>query len=672
MTETGDDDPYLWLEDLDAEPATAWVHDRNAETVASLATGERFEALRAELREVLDDARRIPFPIWRGDRLYNFWQDADHPRGVWRRTTLDAFRADEIDWEILLDIDALAAAEDENWVWQGATALRPDNQRYLVQLSRGGADACVVREFDLTTGWVDDGFTLPEAKASVGWIDHDHIFVATDFGPGSMTESGYPRVVKRWRRGTPLEDAEVIFEGRAEDVIAGADHDQTPGFPRDLVSRRPAFFTHETFLRRPDGTLVRIDVPDDADIDIQREWLLIRLRTPWTVGPTQYPAGALLGMDFEAFLGGDRDLAVVFEPGPDVALSYHIWTRQHLILGLLRDVASELVVLDPANHWRRAPLDGVPPLSHTSVADTNPDLTDEFLLSSTGFTEPSTLRYGRIGGAVEVLKRAPAFFDADGLAVGQHFAASADGTKVPYFVVRRPDAPPGPSLLSAYGGFEVSRTPHYDATTGRGWLARGGTYVVANIRGGGEYGPDWHRAAMRAERPRAFEDLAAVATDLVDRGITEPARLGIEGGSNGGLLVGAMLTRYPALFGAAVGWVPLLDMRRYHRLLAGASWMAEYGDPDDPADWEFLQGYSPYHQVHSGHDYPPVLWITSTRDDRVHPGHARKMTARMLEQGHHVTYYENIEGGHGAAADNAQRAFVLALGLEFLWRTLGD
>ena len=670
MVDSGDDDPYLWLEDLDGEHAAEWVRDRNAETVAGLATGERFEALRAELLEVLDDARRIPFPIWRGDRLYNFWQDAEHPRGVWRRTTLEAFRADEIKWEILIDVDALADAEDENWVWQGATALRPENQRYLIQLSRGGADACVVREFDLVTGWVSDGFTLPEAKTSVGWIDLDHVFVATDFGPGSMTDSGYPRVVKRWRRGTPLEDAQTVFEGRAEDVIVGADHDQTPGFARDFVSRRPAFFTHETFLRRPDGTLVRIDVPDDADIDVQREWLLIRLRTPWTVGPVEYPAGGLLAVDFEAFLAGDRDLTVLFEPGPDVALAYHTWTRHYLILGLLRDVASDLVVLDPAQGWRRSPLDGVPPLSHTSIADTNPDLTDEFLLSSTGFTEPTTLSYGRVGATVEVLKRAPAFFDADGLAVSQHFATSADGTRVPYFVVRRPDAPSGPTLLSAYGGFEVSRTPYYDGATGRGWLARGGTYVVANIRGGGEYGPDWHRAAMLANRPRAFEDLAAVATDLVDRGLTEPARLGVEGGSNGGLLVGAMLTRYPSLFGAVVGLVPLLDMRRFHRLLAGASWMAEYGDPDDPADWEYLRGYLPYHNIHSGREYPPALWITSTRDDRVHPAHARKMVALMRDQGHPVAYYENVEGGHGAAADNKQRAFVMALSLEFLWRTL--
>jgi prolyl oligopeptidase len=345
------------------------------------------------------------------------------------------------------------------------------------------------------------------------------------------------------------------------------------------------------------------------------------------------------------------------------------------VLGLLRDVRSELVLLDPADGWRRSTLDGVSPESHTTIADTDPDRSDELLLSSTGFTEPTTLRYadlrdGQVGGALEVLKREPSFFDIDGLSVRQFFAASPDGTRVPYFVVGATGRT-GRTLLSAYGGFEIALTPSYDATLGRAWLSRGGTYVVANIRGGGEYGPDWHHAAMREKRPLAFADCAAVAADLVDRGITTPQRLGFQGGSNGGLLAGVMLTRYPEHFGAVVGMVPLLDMRRYHKLLAGASWIAEYGDPDNPDDWEFLRRYSPYQNLHSGLKLPPVLWVTSTRDDRVHPGHARKMAARMRELGFDVTYYENIEGGHGAAADNAQLAFRQALAFEFLWRTLG-
>jgi prolyl oligopeptidase len=528
-----------------------------------------------------------------------------------------------------------------------------------------------VREFDLETGFVPGGFALPEAKTVVSWIDVDHIFVATEFGPGTLTASGYSRIAKRWRRGTPLADAEVVFEGQPDDMRILAQHDATPGYPRDLVSRRIAFYDSETYILDPGGALVRVDVPTDTDVDVHRQWLLVRLRTPWTVSDTTYPGGCLLAAEVDAFLAGDRRLTVLFEPAPDVTLEYWTWTRHHLLLGLLRDVHSELLVLDPSDSWRRSDFDGVPELSHTGVADTNPDLTDEVLLTSTGFTKPTTLRHGTVGGRVDVLRQEPSFFNPDGLTVKQLWATSTDGTRVPYFVVGG-DENAGPTLLEAYGGFEVSRTPYYDAGLGRVWLARGGNYVSANIRGGGEYGPSWHRAALRENRPRAFEDLAAVATDLVARGIAEPARLGVAGGSNGGLLMGVMLTRYPHLFGAIAGSVPLLDMRRYHRLLAGASWMAEYGDPDDPADWSFIGQYSPYQNVQSGQKYPPVLWITSTRDDRVHPGHARKMTARLREYGYDVTYYENIEGGHGAAADNAQRAFKRALTFEFLWRRLAS
>lgn len=671
MTVATDDDPYRWLEEVEGASALGWAGERNAETVAKLATGARFEAMRTEIREVLDATERIPYPGFRGEHLYNFWKDEAHPRGLWRRTTVDSFRAAEPSWEVLLDVDALAEAEQENWVWQSPMGLGPEHRRYLISLSRGGADASVVREFDLVDGWIGDGFQLPEAKSWVSWIDIDHVFVATDFGPGSLTDSGYPRVVKRWTRGTPLDAAEVVFEGQPSDVNVGAGHDQTPGFPRDFVYVSPSFFETETYLLR-DAGLTRIEAPSDADVDVHREWLLIRLRTEWTVGGTTHPAGSLLAAGFDEFLAGGRDFTVLFAPAPDVALNDHQWTRHHLLLGLLRDVRSELVVLDPADGWRRSTLDGLPAGSHTTVAGTNPDLTDELLLSSTGFTEPSTLRYGQVGQAFEVVKREPSFFDVEGLQVAQHFATSPDGTRVPYFVVGRPGST-GPTLLSAYGGFEISRTPAYDAALGRAWLSRGGTYVVANIRGGGEYGPDWHRAAMRENRPLAFADCAAVAADLVERGITEPARLGFQGGSNGGLLAGVMLTRYPEHFGAVVGTVPLLDMRRYHTLLAGASWMAEYGDPDDPDDWAFISRYSPYHNVHSGQNVPPVLWVTSTRDDRVHPGHARKMTARLRDLGFDVSYYENIEGGHGAAADNAQLAFHKALAYEFLWQTLtGD
>jgi prolyl oligopeptidase len=653
------DDPYLWLEDLDAAESAAWVRERNAETLGTLATGARFAELQAEIRQVLDSDARIPLVAWHGDLVYNLWKDESHPRGLWRRTTMARYRSPEPEWDVLLDLDALAEAEDENWVWQSVAVLRPSNDRALISLSRGGADANVVREFDIERReFLADGFALPEAKSDIGWIDAGRVFVGTDFGPDSLTTSGYPRIVKEWRRGTPLSSATTVFEGESGDVSVRAWHDPTPGFEYSLVARHMDFFHGLHYLRVGDE-LVRLDVPEDASIDLHREWLVILLRSPWL----GHAAGVLLGARLEAFLAGDRDFAVVFQPDARTSLRSFEWTRGFLLLALLSDVSGRLEVVTPGAWTSAVAIGG--DLSSVDIVDTNPDRSDEYFVLSEGFLEPPTLRLG----PGEVVKQAPAYFDADGLEVRQYFATSADGTRVPYFVTGRFDGP-GPTLLSGYGGFEVSRTPVYSGSTGRGWLARGGTYVVANIRGGGEYGPEWHDAALREKRPRAYEDFAAVAADLVARGITTKEQLGIEGGSNGGLLMGVMLTRYPELFGAIVCNVPLLDMKRYHRLLAGASWIAEYGNPDDPSDWAFLSEYSPYQNVQSGRPYPPALFMTSTRDDRVHPGHARKMVAKMRELGYDVSYYENIEGGHGAAADNAQLAFKTALTLEFLWRTL--
>ena len=666
-------DPYLWLEDVTGPVALDWARERNAETLGELSGSARFAELRTEIRQVLDADDRIPYVGRRAGYLYNFWQDAAHPRGLWRRTTLAEYRRDQPDWDVLLDVDALAADEDENWVWKGATMLRPGGyRRALVQLSRGGADASVVREFDVgQRGFVADGFTVPEAKTDVGWIDADRIYVGTDFGPGSLTTSGYPRLVKEWRRGTPLSEAAVVYEGKADDVGVHAFHDPAEGFERDFVVRNIEFFRSEWYLRTG-GDLVQLAVPPDAIVGVHREWLLIQTRSPWAVDGTSYPAGALLAARFDEFLAGRQELTTLFEPDAHTALSYHAWTRGYLILNMLHDVRSQLTVLTPpGERWQRAALAGVPEYTQTDVVDTDPYDSDEYMLVSSGFIQPDTLRYGQVGGGLEVLKQAPAFFDATGLAVRQFFATSADGTAVPYFVVG-PEHPagPGPTLLTGYGGFEISLTPSYSGVIGRAWLARGGTYVVANLRGGGEYGPQWHLSAIKENRHLVYEDFAAVAADLVTRGITTRAQLGIEGGSNGGLLMGVMLTRYPELFGAIVSQVPLLDMRRYNELLAGASWMAEYGDPREPAEWDYLRPFSPYQNAAAGRPYPPVLFITSTRDDRVHPGHARKMVARLREQGHDVGYYENIEGGHGAAADNEQRALKWALVFEFLWERL--
>ena len=410
-----DEDPYRWLEDVTGPAALEWVRDRNAETIARLSGGIRFQDLRAGIRQVLDADDRIPFVRRRGAYLYNFWQDAAHPRGLWRRTTLEEYRRAQPDWDVLLDVDALAREEGENWVWQGATALRPGGYRLaLVELSRGGADASVVREFDVQERrFAADGFQIPEAKTDAGWIDADQIYVGTDFGPGSLTASGYPRVVKQWRRGTALSEATVVYEGQPEDVAVYAFHDPAEGFERDFVVRSIDFYRSEWHLRTSNGDLVRVPVPEDASISVHREWLVMRTRSPWTAAGTRYPAGALLAARFEAFLAGDRDLTVLFEPDAHTSLAYHAWTRNHLILNMLRDVRSQLAVLTPADgEWRRAALAGVPQFAHTDIVDTDPHDSDEFMMVSTGFTQPDTLCYGHIGGEPETLKQAPAFFDA--------------------------------------------------------------------------------------------------------------------------------------------------------------------------------------------------------------------------------------------------------------------
>ncbi|MFJ3906496.1 prolyl oligopeptidase family protein [Streptomyces sp. NPDC090025] len=673
-----DADPYLWLEDVDGERALAWVRERNAETAAELAAGEGFDGLVAELREVLDAPDRIPYTRRRGEHLYNFWQNAEHPRGLWRRTTLDEYRSDTPDWEPLLDLDALAAAEDEDWTWSGAQVLRPAFRRALVSLARGGGDAVVVREYDLAErAFVTDGFTLPEAKTDIGWIDEDHVFVGTDTGPGSLTTSGYPRTVRRWRRGTPLDQAGLVHEGAESDLAVSAWHDPTEGFERDFAVRYRDFWHHETHLLHPDGTAERIDVPDDADSSVHREWLLVTPKAPWL----DQPAGSLLTFRFDDFLAGRRDPEVLFTPDDRTSLDGHAWTRNHLVLSTLQDVASKMHVLTPPESpgapggWRRTEIADIPPLASAGLTDTDPDTSDEYFLSVTGHLVPPSLHRGEIGGPGELIKQAPERFDATGLDARQYFAVSADGTRVPYTVVGpRPAAPgahtPGPTLLTGYGGFEVSLTPSYDTVRGRAWLARGGTYVVAGIRGGGEYGPRWHRSALKADRHRAYEDFEAVARDLTARGITTPELLGITGASNGGLLMGAMLVRSPELFGAIVAHVPLLDMLRFHTLLAGASWIAEYGDPDDPADRPHLAALSPYHRLTADRPYPPLLLTTSTRDDRVHPGHARKAAARLRELGHRVLLHETLAGGHAGAADHEHAAYNSALEHTFLWRTL--
>lgn len=670
------EDPYLWLEDILGGKALEWVKARNAESAKELAEAPGFAVLEADLLKILDSKERIPSIGKQGPYFYNFWRDAKNPRGLWRRTTLEEYRKADPKWDVLIDLDALGKAEKENWVWKGAAILKAGGYRHvLISLSRGGADATVIREFDLKTRtFVKGGFELPESKGGMSWIDKNHVYVETDFGPGSMTTSGYPRIAKRWTRGTPLSSAELIFEGKVTDMSVSAFFDDTRGFERHFVSRSPAFYKKELFLLTGDGKLEKVEVPEDANASPYREWLLIALRSPWTVGDKTYAEGSLVAARFDDYMKAERKLTVLFEPTSRTSLAGASWTRHHLILNVLEDVKNTITVLTPAKGgWKRAPLAGAPGFATISASGVDPEESDAFFMTTSGYLTPTTLQYGTIGKTQEKLKELPAFFDASGLEVSQHFASSKDGTRVPYFQVSRKGLKldgTNPTLLYGYGGFEISYTPNYNAGVGRAWLIQGGVYVVANIRGGGEYGPRWHQAALKEKRHRAYEDFAAVAEDLIARKVTIPNRLGILGGSNGGLLVGNMLTLYSQLFGAVVCQSPLLDMKRYSHLLAGASWMAEYGDPDKPEEWSFIRTFSPYENVKAGEKYPPVLFTTSTRDDRVHPGHARKMMAKMKDLGFDVRYYENIEGGHSGAADNAQAAHMSALAYTFLWQKL--
>jgi prolyl oligopeptidase len=667
-------DPYLWLEDVTGDKALDWVRQQNALSTRELEASPDFEPIRQRLLAIFNSKERIPTVVQYGTYLYNFWRDEQNVRGLWRRTTLAEYRKPSPAWETVLDVDELATKEKENWVWHGASVLEPEKDLCLIELSRGGADATVVREFDLTRKeFVTDGFTLAEAKNNVDWRNRNTLYVGTDFGSGSLTKSGYPRLVKEWKRGTPLTEARTVFEGKPDDVGVGASVAHDHGHVYEWLSRHVTFFTDEAFLRQGEDW-VRLDKPADAEATTFAEHLLLRLRTDWTVGGKTYAGGSLLAINFAAYLKGDRHLTALFVPTERKSLEDISSTKSYLILSELENVRSRPYLVRFADgQWTRTALEA-PDFGTVATTGLDPDESDDYFMVVTDFVTPSSLYLGVAGQTGrEKLKSLPAFFNTEGLEIQQFEAVSKDGTRVPYFQVSRKSLPldgQNPTLLYGYGGFEIPMLSQYSAGLGAAWLERGGTYVLANIRGGGEFGPTWHEAARKANRQRAYDDFIAVAEHLVARKVTSPKHLGIEGASNGGLLMGVMLTERPDLFGAVVCQVPLLDMRRYNKLLAGASWMDEYGDPDKPEEWAWLRAYSPYQNVRANRSYPRVLFTTSARDDRVHPGHARKMVARMKEQGHDVLYYENIEGGHGGAADNKQRAYMDALAYTFLLKQL--
>ncbi|WP_333897367.1 prolyl oligopeptidase family serine peptidase [Brevundimonas aurantiaca] len=667
-------DDHLALEQVDGAEAMAFVAEENRKSLAVLTGDPRYETFRAEAQAILTATDRIPSPSFLGDGVGNFWQDATNPKGVWRRTTLESYRTATPQWETLLDIDALSKAEGKDWVFKGADCLAPDETRCLINLSDGGKDAVVVREFDLTTKrFVDGGFNLPEGKHRIEWLDRDTLLVATDFGQGSLTESGYPFIVKTLKRGQTLAQAVEDYRGDASDggygVSPAVYRDKTGRVTAVIITRPLDTFRSETWMMAHDGSTVKLALPDRVSVfGAQGGLLIVSNDEAWTFNGLAYKPGSLLSIPLNHLRSDRDDLSVsnqallIYEPAARQSLGDVRVLDRQVVASLSDNVAGRLAIFENRGEfgWRRQDV-ATPENIAVGLGDSSKSKGQVFV-STQGFLTPPTLSLASVGSTtLTELKSAPAKFDASTHVVEQYEATSTDGTRIPYFITRPRDMRldgSNPTILFGYGGFQVSLNPAYKPEMGKLWLERGGVFVQANIRGGGEFGPDWHQAALDGNRQKAFDDFAAVARDLERRGITSPRRLGIYGRSNGGVLTSVSITQHPELFNAAVIESPLIDMLRYHELPAGASWIGEYGDPRIPEEAEWIARYSAYQQLRPDVDYPRVYITTNTRDDRVHPGHARKFAARLGDQGHDHLYYEDTAGGHSNDADpvaNARR-----------------
>jgi prolyl oligopeptidase len=686
MEESGvpgpEQDPYIWLEEARSEEALDWVRAENTRTLAALETDPRFEELKAEALAIFDSEDRIPFVSFRPDGLYNFWQDKDNPKGVLRRTTLESYQTDNPEWEVVLDIDALAAAEGKEWVYSGSSCLPPAQNKCMIALSDGGEDATIMREFDMATkSFVEGGFVIEEkSQGGVSWFDEDTLLVGRDFGEGTLTESEYPFTSRVWKRGTPLSEAKEIFRGEASDVWAGASilRDNTGTIHATTAFRGVSFHESEYFVLDPNTyEWIKLDIPKKASLyGIVDGHILVTTDVDWEVDGQTFPADSLIAMDLEEWKADPNGAAktLVWAPGERQTKRGGAITGNSLFVTLLDNVVSKVLEFNyDGSAWvsREVPL----PDNATIGIAASSNETDQIMYTVSDFLNPTTLYYTDGSADPAVLKTSPAYFDPAGMEVEQHEATSADGTKIPYFIVK----PAGMEmngetavLMTGYGGFQIPRLPGYLGSTGKMWMERGGAYVLANLRGGGEFGPGWHQTAIRENKQRTWDDFIAVGQDLVDRGFTSPEHLGIQGGSQGGLLVGTAFTQRPDLFGAAIVQIPLFDMLRYHLIGRGASWIGEYGDPRIPEQRAWIEGYSPYQKIVEGVDYPtPFLWA-STADDRTHPAHARKGAARLKELGQPYYYYEDMTGGHSGGVDNEQRAKLQALQYIYLMQQLMD
>jgi prolyl oligopeptidase len=671
-----DDDPYLWLEEVEGARALAWVEAQNAVTIERFGH-ERFASDRDALKLIFDRPDNIAVPYRHGGKLFNFWRDAEHPRGLWRTTSLAAFRTDSPNWDAIIDLDALAAKEGEDWVWRGASILPATHDRAIIHLSRGGSDAVLLREFDLSArAFVRDGFQLPEAKSAIDRLDRDTLLLAAPLGPGMATRTGYARTVRLWQRGRDPITAPVIFEIPEDHAVAWAGVDREVADERIWFAEKPGWLDTNVWIGNRSGPTTRLDVPADASAHVHRGWLAVKPRTPWTVGAKTYATDTIIAISFAAFLAGDRRFTTVFAPGERQALQGFFWCGGRLVVWMLNDLKPVFEVLTPSEgEWKRERIEGLPDIATANVWSMDSRLEEsngDLLAATQDPLTPPSLFLIEPGSAPVLLKRAPQAFDATGLVVTRHEAVSTDGTRIPYVQV----GPPGetgdaPVHMYGYGGFGISTPPYYNSALGKLWLERGGTSVVAYLRGGREFGTAWHEAGRREGRKLAHDDFAAIAADLVRRGVTRPGRIAAEGGSNGGLLIANMLTRYPERFGALFCTIPVIDMRRSPKLLAGTWWIDEYGDPDKDEDWKFLREISAYHAAAPGKPYPPILLATSRRDDRVHPAHARKMAAKLEAMGYEAYFYEPSSGGHGYGKDNSERAAFIALGYTFLREKIG-
>jgi prolyl oligopeptidase len=669
-------DPFLWLEEIEGERAVAWVAAENERTETFLQDAAYRADYEAALA-ILNSNDKIPFVGKAGEQLYNFWKDAKNPRGLWRRTTLESYTRPAPDWDVLLDIDALGASEGVAWAFGGAT-LSPDRTRALVSLSFNGTDAVEIREFDLAAKqFVAGGFVVPKAKGSAAWLDADTLLINSALTAENTTDSGYGRTVRKWQRGTPVDHADIVFSVEKSDMGAWFDVNHRPGCERIMYWRSLDFTRSEIFVEPNGGQRVKLALPDEVSTSVSGRDLTVSPKQDWRVGELTIPAGGLASIDLDHFLTGSRDFEIVFAPSPTRALESWIETRHGLVLQVLDNVRTRLLLATRTGKtWVTTEISGLP--ANASIyagnfgGERDPELGKDVLLTITAFEQPTSLALWN-GTSPQLLKKSPETFDASGIEVRQFHATADDGEKIPYFLIGKDLAaggPPRPTILYGYGGFEISLTPNYMNLTGKLWLERGYLYAMANIRGGGEFGPRWHEAARRKTKHVAHDDFAAIAKHLATSGVTTARQLACHGASNGGLLVGNMLTRYGDLFGAIWCGVPLLDMARYTKLLAGHSWIAEYGDPDDPAEWDFIRHYSPYHLIAEDKSYPPILITTNRTDDRVHPGHARKMMARLKALGGAAWFHENVAGGHSGAVDNTKQAASQALGFAFLRRTI--